>query len=374
MAVRIGNASIDEHGAAHGGKAGDQTGKEVLIKNWYKHKKGWRLIRAKDYLIAGRIAEAMEAACANDLIGYDQYERDTLLKKSKPVGYDPAQVTVACECDCSSLVRVCIAFAYREDAVAAWAKGARFSTANMCAILLSSGEFVEGTESEAQTDKWLRRGDILVTKTQGHTVVVLDDGPDASYTDRPEIDIGEEDECPYSKPNVTISRKKNRKAVGIKWIQWHLNRIMEGEPQLAEDGIYGPLTEKAVRSFQAYAGIAVDGITGPVTCRALVSEWAFLCSEAVELGEYADDPDEDPSAGAPDGIACGPGDQAQAASGAAWDDDFDPAGEIDPDAGGEEDPDAAWEQYLDDEGMAALPPDEAEEVARELARSEREGD
>ena len=45
MAVKIGHASIDENGRAQGGKAGDQTGKEVCTRNWYKHSKGWRVLR-----------------------------------------------------------------------------------------------------------------------------------------------------------------------------------------------------------------------------------------------------------------------------------------------------------------------------------------
>ena len=35
MAVLIGSARIDENGRAHGGKAGDQNGKEVSTQNWY---------------------------------------------------------------------------------------------------------------------------------------------------------------------------------------------------------------------------------------------------------------------------------------------------------------------------------------------------
>ena len=35
MAVKIGHASIDERGKISGGKAGDQTGKEVCIRDWY---------------------------------------------------------------------------------------------------------------------------------------------------------------------------------------------------------------------------------------------------------------------------------------------------------------------------------------------------
>ena len=46
MAVKIGSARIDENGKAHGGAAGDQTGKEVSTQNWYS--RNWRVFRAKD--------------------------------------------------------------------------------------------------------------------------------------------------------------------------------------------------------------------------------------------------------------------------------------------------------------------------------------
>lgn len=41
MAVRIGSARINEKGTTTGGKAGDQTGGEVSIQNYYLHRKGW---------------------------------------------------------------------------------------------------------------------------------------------------------------------------------------------------------------------------------------------------------------------------------------------------------------------------------------------
>jgi peptidoglycan hydrolase-like protein with peptidoglycan-binding domain len=40
---------------------------------------------------------------------------------------------------------------------------------------------------------------------------------------------------------------------------------------LTVDGIFGPVTNAAVRAFQQQKGVAVDGIVGPVTWRALVS-------------------------------------------------------------------------------------------------------
>ena len=39
------------------------------------------------------------------------------------------------------------------------------------------------------------------------------------------------------------------------------------------DGLFGPLTEAAVKRFQSAAGLQVDGIAGPRTLRALRSEW-----------------------------------------------------------------------------------------------------
>ncbi|MGH3870400.1 MAG: peptidoglycan-binding domain-containing protein [Pseudonocardiaceae bacterium] len=45
-----------------------------------------------------------------------------------------------------------------------------------------------------------------------------------------------------------------------KWYPWL---------HLAEDGIFGPATETAVKELQRRAGIAVDGIAGPATFRVL---------------------------------------------------------------------------------------------------------
>lgn len=42
-------------------------------------------------------------------------------------------------------------------------------------------------------------------------------------------------------------------------------------PVVAADGIFGPLTAAAVRTFQLYAGLSVDGIVGPLTWAALTA-------------------------------------------------------------------------------------------------------
>ena len=169
MAVKVGSARIDENGNAKNGKAGDQTGKEVSTQNWYKHSKGWRVFRAKNTALGNLIADDMEYACLNKNIGYDQNQRGTLYTVAKPYGFNCKKVTTKCECDCSSLVRVCCAYA--------GIMLPNFRTSNEASILLASGYFMEMKGKQyTDTSDCLIRGDILVTKTQGHTVIVLDNG------------------------------------------------------------------------------------------------------------------------------------------------------------------------------------------------------
>ena len=169
MTVNIGSAHIDEHGNAKGGKAGNQSGNELGVQKWYKHQKGWVVLRPKDPYKGKEIAYDMQAACKNKHIGYDQGQRLTLYNAAKPYGFDCAKVTQDVETDCSALVRVCLAYA--------GIMVSNFTTANEASVLLGSGYFkrLSGDQYETRPD-YLRAGDVLVTKTQGHTVVVLNDG------------------------------------------------------------------------------------------------------------------------------------------------------------------------------------------------------
>ena len=170
--VYIGNAVGDEHGKAYGGEPGDQTGRELRIQPWYKNAKGWRVFRAKSADIRSALAWDMRAACENTHIGYDQHERNTLYKVAALDGFDCAKVTTDCECDCSSLVRVCLAYAgiIVKD----------FNTASEPNRLMSTGDFEELTDAKyTEQSAYLMEGDILCTAVKGHTAIVLNDGDKA---------------------------------------------------------------------------------------------------------------------------------------------------------------------------------------------------
>ncbi len=98
----ISNSGSDENGSYKGGKAGDQTGREWQLRTWYNRPWDCVLRYEKDSRVGQLLAELGCAAALNDLIGYDQYERDTYWQHLKASNYDPSQITIACEADCSA--------------------------------------------------------------------------------------------------------------------------------------------------------------------------------------------------------------------------------------------------------------------------------
>lgn len=165
--VMIGHARGDEEGKAKGGEAGDQTGKEVCIQKWYN--KPWTMIfRAKDTSIAEKLASTMEAACANDNIGYDQAQRTTLYAQAEKVKFDLIKINTPCECDCSALVAVCVNAAGIKVSKSMY-------TGSEEKTLLATGKFLRynGTGYQTKSD-YLRRGDILLGN--GHTAICLTNG------------------------------------------------------------------------------------------------------------------------------------------------------------------------------------------------------
>ena len=162
MGTMIGSARLDERGKINGGKAGDQKQTstpdykgEVSQQAFYVHKKGWIVLRPKDRNLGTRIAANMILACNNPHLGYDQGNRLGVIKNGITTNTDT-------ECDCSSLVRECVKEASGKDV-------GDFNTASEVNALMKTGLFDKIPYTKGMP---LYEGDILVTKTKGHTAIV----------------------------------------------------------------------------------------------------------------------------------------------------------------------------------------------------------
>ena len=159
--VTIASARIDENGNVHGGRAGDQTGQEVCTQKFYQHKKGWNCLRFKNAKVGNDLAGFMLDICNNNHIGYDQYHRNDLFNEIVK-GKLPKNIDHDVSTDCSATIRTLLYIA--------GIKVQDFTTANEKSVLLATNQFEYISNV---SEDMLRVGDILVTKTKGHTVMVV---------------------------------------------------------------------------------------------------------------------------------------------------------------------------------------------------------
>lgn len=179
MGIMVGSARIDEHGNIKGGSVGDQkqtvkigdTKGEVSQQPFYVHSKGWIILRPKSSDLADKLASLMITACDNANIGYDQGNRNGVLR----YGVNTKTKT---ECDCSGLVRALIYWATCKDP-------GTFSTSTEADKLMATGMFDKIT-FVSLTKTPVYNGDVLVTKTKGHTVIVTSGAPRKTKSYYPE--------------------------------------------------------------------------------------------------------------------------------------------------------------------------------------------
>ena len=259
MAVLIGNASKSENGTIRG-KAGDQTGKEVTTRKWYKHSKGWYALECVVPGMEEYIAEAMEKACANDDIGYNQYENQTLWENVKPFGFDPGKTTKKVNTDCARLVRVCIQYACVKMGLDIIIPD--FYTATMANVLVKTGLFRKLSDPKyTAQDLYLHRGWPMVTRTKGHAIVVLENGSNAKAPVTPGT--------AYELGVRTL--RNGDEGSDVKDMQSLLIQMGYDLGSWGADGDFGDMTEMAVRDFQQDNGLEVDGIAGEKTFAALLA-------------------------------------------------------------------------------------------------------
>lgn len=227
MGYIIGSARIDERGKLSGGSAGDQKQGavpdrrgEVSMQDFYMHKKGWVILRPRKAAHAVEIAKAMERACNNANLGYDQAGRLGVVK------YGTGS-SVRTECDCSSLVRQCVKEGTGTDP-------GNFTTADEVSKLLYTGLF-DRIPFRGADMLWI--GDILVTKVKGHTAIVT-------------------------------GMEKGATGGCVQELQTLLN-YASIQPRLDVDGVYGPLTMNNLVIWQRIRGITGTGKVDAITWQEL---------------------------------------------------------------------------------------------------------
>lgn len=276
MGLKVGSARIDERGKIYGGQAGDSTGKEVVQQDYYMHKKGWYCFRPKDIDTANGIAKSMIDACNNNNIGYDQYQRDgvfNLVKKGTKI----KDIKTKTECDCSALVRACC----YENGI----DTGDIRTSTMPKLLPKTGKFENRISVNSKTE--LFNGDILVTKSTGHTVIVTTGNArkKTKYINNERVKTWQAVMNKVYKCKLAVDsnfgpdceKKANKyylryRLITIKndYVLWLQNRLCELGYKVEKDRSFGPKTKKAVEQFQEDRGLKKDGKVGANTVKELL--------------------------------------------------------------------------------------------------------
>lgn len=186
----ISNCGHDENGRYSGGKAGDQTGTEWQVINWYN--RPWKcVLRHPNAKVRAMIASMAKAAAVNNKIGYCQSHRGTFWTNLADSNYDPAQITVACEADCSSGVAAIVKGAgYRLGIDALKKVSTACYTGNLRAALKAAGFEVLTENKYLTSDAYLLAGDILLNDN-AHVATNLTTGSKASETSTPSKNVNE---------------------------------------------------------------------------------------------------------------------------------------------------------------------------------------
>lgn len=174
----LSNSGMDENGRFSGGTAGDNTGKEWNIVNWYSYP--WNcVIRHSNPEIRAKIANLATKAAKNNNIGYDQNQRDTFWKELKKVNYDPSKIKTKCESDCSAgVIAITKATGYLLKNNTLKNISATY-TGNMRSAYKKAGFTILTDSKYLNSDEYLLEGDILLND-ENHTAINLTNGKKAN--------------------------------------------------------------------------------------------------------------------------------------------------------------------------------------------------
>lgn len=275
----ISNSGSDENRKLHGGKAGDQSRKEWQLRSWYR--RPWTVIlRHPNQAVALRLAEMAIDAALNDKVGYDQYQRYTYWAQLEKAGYDPKQITTACEADCTAGVNANVkGIGARFSIPALESLPKAVNSRNMRKLYTAAGfKALTGSKYTGGTD-YLLPGDILLYETH-HAATNVTCGKAVRGEWNPE-------RMPQNEPlpgDRVLS--KGCKGPDVREMQEALLRLNYPLPKYGADGDFGSETEQAVEEFQRDYHCEVDGVFGPESLSAMQRALGVAPEENTPEGQF----------------------------------------------------------------------------------------
>ena len=270
----ISNSGQDENKGYHGGKAGDQTGKEWQLKAWYN--RPWSVVlRYPDIAVGLKIADLGCAAALNDKIGYDQWQRTTYWTQLQKAGYDPSKITTACEEDCTAGVTANVkAVGYLMSIKALQNLPTDTYSGNMRSRFVAAG-FKALTASKYLTSpNYLLPGDILLY--EGHHAAT-------NITYGKDVRLSQPNTAPIEQPKGLHKGDEGSAVTKLQilLLKWNPKCL----PKYGIDGDFGPETEKAVKAFQAELCLPVTGVYDETTRKALAEVTESNKKQVVVMGD-----------------------------------------------------------------------------------------
>ena len=255
VTVRVSSCGHDENGRYTGGAAGDQSGTEWYLRDWYDYKPWNYVLRWKDAALGSLFADLAIEAAQNGNIGYDQNQRDTFWQRLQLAGYHPANIKTDCETDCSAgTIALIKAVGYLKGISDLRTCNATYTGDMMNWFRSAPGKrYFEVLTGRNLTDPSVaRRGDINLN-VDHHVNITVDNGANAGgagTAGRDWLQAGDTGEAVKKMQELLINCGYDCGAAGA-------------------DGDFGELTEKALKSFQKAHNLTADGEYGPKTKAAL---------------------------------------------------------------------------------------------------------
>ena len=254
----ISNSGSDENGNLHGGKAGDQNGKEWRLRSWYS--RPWTcVLRHPDAIVSRMIAEYGIDAALNDHIGYDQWQRYTYWDALQKCGYKPAKVTTNVEADCTAGVTANVKAIGKILGIPKLYNIEKDTRSGNMRARFRAADFKVLTDKKYLTSPdYLQPGDILLYDNH-HAATNITRGKKAGTA------------ATATAPKAGAKElRRGDSGADVREMQrilmlWRPDIL----PKYGADGDFGAETEQAVKLFQQAAGLARTGVYDSATEDAL---------------------------------------------------------------------------------------------------------